>query len=120
MLEIQIFSMSMVLYTVFASVVLGIVIIVYMSNTSSKDSGVVDDLVLGTRQNNADGYTGTIDKQRYLGEVAVCTTDLRPAGTVIIDSGKLLDVVSEGNFIKKGTTVKIINVDGSRILVRQI
>ena len=120
MLEIQIFSMSMVLYTVFASVVLGIVIIVYMSNTSSKDSGVIDDLVLGTRQNNSDGYTGTIDKQRYLGEVAVCTTDLRPAGTVIIDSGKLLDVVSEGNFIKKGTTVKIINVDGSRILVRQI
>ena len=44
-------------------------------------------------------------------------TDLRPSGTVIIEDERV-DVVSEGGFIKKGALVKIIKVEGSRIVVR--
>lgn len=117
---LEIFSASLVFYVLFAFVMLGIVIVLYINNrNSSRKLDVGDNLVLCERQNNDDGYTGTIDKQKYLGLIAICATDLRPAGTVSID-GTPLDVVTEGGFIKKGSTVKIINVDGSRILVRQI
>ena len=40
--------------------------------------------------------------------------------TCVTVEGEPLDVVTEGDFVKKGNIVKIINVDGSRILVRQI
>ena len=115
MLGIQIFSASVVFYSLFACVVFGIAIVVYVSTRRpAKNTTVLDDLILDERQKNVDGYTGTID-----GATAVCTTDLRPAGTVTVE-GTPLDVVTEGNFVKKGNIVKIINVDGSRILVRQI
>ncbi len=120
MLGIQLFSASLVFYGLFACVVLGISIIVYVTTRSpAKNTTVLDDLVLGERQKNINGYTSNIDKRKYLGAIAVCATDLRPAGTVTVE-GEPLDVVTEGNFIKQGNIVKIINVDGSRILVRQI
>lgn len=120
MLGIQLFSASLVFYALFACAVFGIAIVVYISTRGpAKNTTVLDDLVLGERQKNINGYTGTIDKKKYLGAIAVCATDLRPAGTVMVE-GAPLDVVTEGNFVKQGNIVKIINVDGSRILVRQI
>lgn len=120
MLGIQLFSASLIFYGLFACVIFGIAIIVYVtSRNPAKNTTVLDDLILGERQKNINGYTGTVDKQKYLGAIAVCATDLRPSGTVTVE-GEPLDVVTEGNFIKQGNIVKIINVDGSRILVRQI
>lgn len=120
MLGLQLFSASLIFYAVFACVILGISILVYVSSRSpAKNTTVLDDLVLGERQQNRNGYTSVIDKRKYLNAIAVCATDLRPAGTVMVEN-EPLDVVTEGNFVKKGNIVKIINVDGSRILVRQI
>ena len=120
MTGIQIFSASMVLYTIFAGVVFAVAIVVYMSmRSSAKNTAALDGLVLDERQKNNDGYTSNIDKSKFLGAVGVCATDLRPAGTITVE-GEPLDVVTEGNFVKQGSSVKIINVDGSRVLVRQI
>lgn len=120
MTGLQLFSASLIFYAVFACAILGISIIVYVSSRSpAKNTTVLDDLVLGERQQNRNGYTSVIDKRKYLNAIAVCATDLRPAGTVIVEN-EPLDVVTEGSFVKKGNIVKIINVDGSRILVRQI
>ena len=120
MMELKFFSASFVFYALFACVMFVIVGAMYVTNRklSKKDSDN-DNLILCERQKNIDGYTGTIDKRKYLGALAVCATDLRPAGTVTVEDTPL-DVVTEGNFVKKGNIVKIINVDGSRILVRQI
>lgn len=120
MLGLQLFSASLVFYAVFACVIMGISILVYVSSRSpAKNTTVLDDLILGERQKNSSGYTSNIDKRKFLGAIGVCATDLRPAGTVTVQ-GEPLDVVTEGNFVKQGNIVKIINVDGSRVLVRQI
>ncbi|MBO4779524.1 MAG: serine protease, partial [Selenomonadaceae bacterium] len=98
----------------------GVIVVVYLSSRGSKkNEGMLDDLVLDERQQNEDGYTSVTDKSKFLGATGICVTDLRPAGTVTVD-GEPLDVVSEGGFVKAGERVKVINVDGSRILVRQI
>ena len=99
---------------------LGIFVVLYIVNRNSKkNANMLDDLILGERQQNRDGYTSVIDKSKFLGATGVCVTDLRPAGTITIE-GEPLDVVAEGSFVKQGDTVKVINVDGSRVLVRQI
>ena len=120
MLGLQVVSMSLIFYSVFVCAVLGILAVVYISSRSpGNNKAVPDSLVLEEKQTNSDGYTSNIDKSKFLGAIGVCSTDLRPAGTIIVE-GEPLDVVTEGNFVKHGDIVKVINVDGSRILVRQI
>lgn len=111
---------SLACYSMIAIAVLGIVVVLYLNNRGSKkNAGLLDELVLDERQKNRDGYTSVTDKKRFLGAIGVCATDLRPAGTITVE-GEPLDVVTEGNFVKQGDIVKVINVDGSRVLVRQI
>ncbi len=123
MLGVQIFSgamFSFVTYSLIGIAVLGIFVLLYLNNRGSKkNAGMLDELVLDERQQNRDGYTSVIDKSKFLGAVGVCMTDLRPAGTITIN-GEPVDVVADGSFVKQGASVKVINVDGSRVMVRQI
>ena len=109
---------SLACYVVIA--VLGVVVVLYLSSRGSKkNAGMLDELILDERQQNHDGYTSVVDKSKLLGAIGVCVTDLRPAGTITVE-GEPIDVVTEGSFVKHGDKVKVINVDGSRVLVRQI
>lgn len=112
--------MSLTFYALAGIALLGILVVLYLSSRGSKkNEGMLDELVLGERQENRDGYTSVSDKTKFLGAIGVCVTDLRPAGTISIE-GEPVDVVAEGSFIKTGDRVKVINVDGSRVLVRRI
>jgi len=112
--------MSLIVYGVLGAAVVGVLVVLYLSNRNSKKAAsMLEELVLDERQQNRDGYTSVIDKSKFLGKIGVCLTDLRPAGTIIIDN-EPIDVVTEGNFVKQGSEVKVVNVDGSRVLVRQI
>lgn len=75
-------------------------------------------LVLHETQKKEKGYTGTEELNYFLGHVGVALTVLRPAGMADFDGIKL-DVVSEGDFIPKETKVRIIRVEGRRIVVRK-
>lgn len=52
------------------------------------------------------------------GKVGKILTDLRPSGTVEID-GKKYSVVTAGEFLTAGKTIKVISVHGNRIEVRE-
>ena len=54
-----------------------------------------------------------------IGDTGIAVTVLRPAGSARIDDA-IVDVVAEGDYIQKGQKVKIILVQGNRIVVRQI
>ncbi len=54
------------------------------------------------------------------GQQGVAITDLRPSGSVRMAGGGKLDVVSEGGMILAGASVKVVEADGVRIVVRQI
>ena len=53
------------------------------------------------------------------GREGVCLTTLRPSGDADFE-GKKLDVVSEGEFIEKGSRVKIDRIEGLRIIVKKV
>jgi membrane-bound serine protease (ClpP class) len=44
-------------------------------------------------------------------------TTLRPSGTALID-GQRVDVVADGSMIEQGTAVKVVAVEGARVVVR--
>lgn len=56
--------------------------------------------------------------QALLGRVGQTTADLRPAGTAQFDE-ELIDVVSDGTYIKSGTWVVVSEVEGNRVVVHQ-
>lgn len=52
------------------------------------------------------------------GAVGVAASDLRPAGVARFGERKV-DVVTEGEFIPKGSRIRVIEVEGARVVVRR-
>jgi membrane-bound serine protease (ClpP class) len=65
------------------------------------------------------GYISSDNLSALIGQEGVVLTLLRPAGTVRI-TDQVYDVVSEGRFIEPGVTIKVLSVNGNRILVRAV
>ena len=53
----------------------------------------------------------------WVGKSGKTVTDLRPSGWINIDNQKIF-VVTEGEFLEKDQPVKILSVDGNRVIVR--
>lgn len=82
-------------------------------------SRLLDRLILSSAEKSEAGFIGTSVSDDCVGKIGITLTPLRPAGTALID-GKRMDVVSEGAFIKKGAKVKVIKVEGPRIVVEAV
>ena len=54
-----------------------------------------------------------------VGAEGVAQTTLRPSGMAEI-AGKRIDVVAESDMIERGSAIKVIAVEGSRIVVRKV
>jgi len=67
----------------------------------------------------AEGYTSGRDLGFLSGKEGIAITPLRPSGMVETD-GSRYDVVSEGSFIPAGAKVKIVKVEGIRVVVREL
>jgi len=77
-------------------------------------------MILSTTLDDSHGYTGdTVILKQYLGQTGAAESDLRPAGVARIQ-GKRVDAVAEGQFVDKGTEVKVIEVEGNRVVVRPV
>ncbi|MBQ4581403.1 MAG: hypothetical protein IJA83_12165 [Clostridia bacterium] len=76
-------------------------------------------LVHSDTENNEDGYRSTEDLAVFKDKEGVTATVLRPTGIADFD-GVRLNVSSEGGFIPADTKVRIIKVEGAKILVRAV
>lgn len=56
---------------------------------------------------------------QLVGREGVAQTVLRPAGIAQVD-GQRLDAVAESDMIERGSPIKVVAVEGSRIIVRKI
>lgn len=64
------------------------------------------------------GDIGT-NRPELLNQSGTAATTLRPSGTAIIN-GKRVDVVTEGSLVERGTPVKVVAVEGLRVVVRAV
>ena len=60
--------------------------------------------------------SGGDNLEQYIGKTGAAHTPLRPAGIAELD-GVRLNVVTEGDFIERGTPVRVVRVSGNRVVV---
>lgn len=65
------------------------------------------------------GYVASDDYSEYLGKIGTAQSTLRPAGIGEFGN-KRLDVVTEGEFVEQDRPIKIIRVEGYRLIVREL
>ncbi|MDD2401211.1 MAG: NfeD family protein [Clostridia bacterium] len=101
--------------------IVGTIILVLISFKVLTKRKLWSRLVLDTKYNKEEGYIPQIeDLSIYVGKTGKAVTILRPAGTVILDNGVRLDVVTNGDFIHKGAKVEIVRAEGIRLVVQPI
>lgn len=81
--------------------------------------GVWHKFILSDAQKNEHGYVAPQQRQELLGEIGEALTPLRPSGTALFDEN-LADVVSEAGYIQKGKKIKVVKIEGTRIVVREV
>lgn len=69
-------------------------------------------------KNQEEGYLSVDDMNYYVDKTGVAVTMLRPAGIADIEGVKL-DVVTRGEFVQKGAGIRVIKVEGRRIVVTE-
>lgn len=97
------------------SIVLGAFMIIVVSRFPQTWLGKL--FTLNTRFTKDKGYTSVDVSSNLVGCEGVAQTILRPAGRAKIDN-RIVDVLSDGEFIEKGTPIRVCQVIGSRIIVR--
>ncbi|RKD24000.1 serine protease [Ammoniphilus oxalaticus] len=81
--------------------------------------GVWNKFILKDQQKNEEGYVSHHDWSNLVGAEGEAITTLRPSGTAEINE-QLIDVVSEGGYIERGKRVRVLKVEGTRVVVRQV
>lgn len=77
-------------------------------------------LISQDRQEPEKGYSSFTAEKYFdlIGKEGISLTILRPAGMVRID-GQKYSAVTGGEFIEKDKPIKVVKVEGSRVVVRQ-
>ena len=102
-------------------IVLAVLAIAISTSLRSLSKGKLgkSKLVLNETESNEAGYRAAEDMQVFVGREGTASTVLRPAGIADFD-GVRMNVSSEGDYVPAGTKVRIISVEGSKILVRAV
>ncbi|MDE5629191.1 MAG: nodulation protein NfeD [Muribaculaceae bacterium] len=104
--------------TVFAGGVMALALVLYL--TSSHGPKIFRrHSELMTELSVADGFIGVdMSPKKYVGQLAVSVTVLRPAGKIEI-GGNIFDAVSTGEFIGAGKQVKILRYENAQLYVSE-
>ena len=76
-------------------------------------------LIHSDTESNEDGYRSIQGLAVFMDKEGTTTSVLRPTGIADFE-GVRLNVSSEGDFIPAGTKVRIVKVEGAKILVRAV
>ncbi len=76
-------------------------------------------LILDEAEFAEKGFVSYPTAKELIGKIGVALTDLRPAGTAEFDD-KRIDVVTDSEYINRGTRIKVLRVEGIKVVVRGI
>lgn len=94
-------------------------VVLYWAWRRMEEKRLLNQLILTDNQANQAGYVAPDPAwQKLIGKKGLALTPLRPAGKVEIE-GQVVDVVTAGEYLPGGTRVKVVKVEGQRIVVRE-
>jgi membrane-bound serine protease (ClpP class) len=112
-----IFPTPQIAINIMATTLIATVILTFIIGKYFGSSKAWSRISLGTSQTSDIGYVASNDKKEIINKTGMTKTPLRPAGIAEIDNNRV-DVVSEGGFIDKGEKIIVIDVKGSKVLVK--
>ncbi len=112
-----IFPTPQIAINIMATTLIATVILTFIIGKYFGSSKAWSRISLGTSQTSDIGYVASNDKKDIIDKTGMTKTPLRPAGIAEIDNNRV-DVVSEGGFIDKGEKIIVIDVKGSKVLVK--
>lgn len=106
------------MYIIAGGTILAIIIFYFLGKRLPK-SRLLARLTLHNRSTKDKGYTSQVDQSKYLYQRGQTITILRPAGTIRIGKERV-DAVSNGSFIDRDVEVRVVQVEGSRVVVEPV
>lgn len=101
--------------------IIGTIVLVLISMKFFTTRNVWKKLVLGNKLVTEEGFVASREEFKdYSNREGTAITILRPAGTMELEDGTRLDVVTSGEFVEKDSRIKVIKVEGNRIIVKKI
>ncbi len=82
-------------------------------------SSAFSRLVLAESAKAEQGFVSYPSEKDLIGKTGIAYTTLRPGGTAEID-GRRIDVVADSEYINKDTKIKVIRVEGIKVVVTAI
>ena len=92
------------------------IILFYIVGKHLPKSRLFEKLTLKNRSTKEKGYTAQADYSKYLYERGKTITILRPSGTIRLGKERV-DAVANGTFIGRDVIVRVVKVEGSRVVV---
>jgi membrane-bound serine protease (ClpP class) len=101
------------------ALLISVIASIYMIKVLGRKMSIFKKIILTDSTNTEQGFVSNVNRIELVGKRGNSLTQLRPAGKIMI-ADEIIDAVSEGAFISKDKHVKVIKVEGSRIVVREI
>ncbi|MEW6655000.1 MAG: NfeD family protein, partial [Bacteroidota bacterium] len=81
-------------------------------------SVIFNKLVLQDNISAKSGYAANTQFEQLVGINGSAMTDLRPSGTALLN-GLRVDVITDGDYISRGSDIIVIRVEGSKVVVEK-
>ncbi|MET1013078.1 MAG: nodulation protein NfeD [Paenisporosarcina sp.] len=105
--------------SVLIALIVAIVGMVVIMKFFGKSLKLFNKIILTDATDTERGYVSNVNRFELIGKIAESMTPLRPSGTIMLE-GERIDAVTEGGYVDRGKMVKIIKVEGSRTVVREM
>lgn len=112
-------SVTHMAISIFIALSITIVASIVMFKVFGLKKGFFRHIILSESTSTEKGYVSYDDRSSLKGMEGKTMTPLRPSGTAAFDE-KRIDVVTEGGFILEGKRVKVIEVSGAKVVVREV
>ena len=102
-----------------AAALSGAIILLFMLAKFLPKTNIFQKFVLSEAEKSNKGFSSHRTQKSLVGAKGVALTTLRPSGTAEIN-GKKVDVVTESEYLERGSKIEVIGVEGIKVLVKEI
>jgi membrane-bound serine protease (ClpP class) len=101
------------------SALVGALILVFLLAKFLPKTSMFNKLILADEEKAEQGFVSYPSEKELLGAEGIALTTLRPAGSAEFN-GKRVDVVADWEYIEKGKKIKVLRVEGIKVVVKEV
>src|SRR5699024_8262749 len=113
------YDLSHMAISIIIAFFVAVVTFIVLYRSAGKERGFFKKIIFRDRTTGDEGYVSAITRTDLIGQFGEITIPLRSAGTMILNDERI-DVVTEGKYSDTHKRVRVVFVEGMRVVVREI